>query len=109
MSVRAKDTLGFGSGMVIHPDPIHSVILVDARATSEQQQALAAFALSELAKWLAKWCGSRRRRSTCRSTTSTWRQALGGQGDSGRDAKTGKRGLRLLERVEVLPTADSGR
>jgi hypothetical protein len=44
MSVRAKDTLGFGSGLVIHPDPIRSIILVDARASSEQQQALAAFA-----------------------------------------------------------------
>ena len=44
MSVRAKDTLGFGSGLVIHPEPIRSIILVDARASSEQQQALAAFA-----------------------------------------------------------------
>jgi hypothetical protein len=44
MSVRAKDTLGFGSGLVIHPEPIRSIILVDANASSEQQQALAAFA-----------------------------------------------------------------
>lgn len=44
MTVRANDTLGFGSGVVIHPDPIRSVILVDSRANSEQQQALAAFA-----------------------------------------------------------------
>ena len=44
MTVRAKDTLGFGSGVVIHPDPIRSVILVDTSATPEQQQALAAFA-----------------------------------------------------------------
>ena len=44
MTVRAKDTLGFGSGVVIHPDPIRSVVLVDASATPEQQQALAAFA-----------------------------------------------------------------
>ncbi len=44
MTVRANDTLGFGSGMVIHPHPIRSVILVDDTATPEQQQALAAFA-----------------------------------------------------------------
>jgi len=44
MTVRANDTLGFGGGVVIHPYPIRSVILVDASATPEQQQALAAFA-----------------------------------------------------------------
>ncbi|HEY4311114.1 MAG TPA: DUF1326 domain-containing protein [Pirellulales bacterium] len=44
MTVRAKDTLGFGSGVVIHPEPIRSVILVDESATPDQQQALASFA-----------------------------------------------------------------
>ncbi len=44
MTVRAKDTLGFGGGVVIHPDPIRSVVFVDERATPDQQQALAAFA-----------------------------------------------------------------
>jgi hypothetical protein len=44
MTVRANDTLGFGSGVVIHPFPIRSVIFVDESATAEQQQALAAFA-----------------------------------------------------------------
>jgi len=44
LSVCATDTLGFGGGVVIHPEPIRSVILVDRRATTEQQQALAAFA-----------------------------------------------------------------
>jgi hypothetical protein len=44
MTVRANDTLGFGTAMVIHPYPIRSVIFVDQSATAEQQQALAAFA-----------------------------------------------------------------
>lgn len=44
MVVRAADTLGFGGGLVVHPDPIRSVILVDSRATSTQQTALAEFA-----------------------------------------------------------------
>ena len=50
MSVRAHDTLGFGGGVVIHPDPIRSVILVDDRATPEQHQALAAFARERAGK-----------------------------------------------------------
>lgn len=44
LSVRAADTLGFGGGVVIHPDPIKSVVLVDERATPEQRSALVAFA-----------------------------------------------------------------
>jgi hypothetical protein len=44
MTVRAADTLGFGSGLVIHPDPIRSVILVDDQATPEQRAALVEFA-----------------------------------------------------------------
>jgi len=44
MTVRACDTLGFGSGLVIHPDPIRSVILVDDQATPEQRDALVEFA-----------------------------------------------------------------
>jgi hypothetical protein len=44
MTVRAADTLGFGSGLVIHPDPIRSVILVDDQATPAQAAALVEFA-----------------------------------------------------------------
>ncbi len=44
MAVRAADTLGFGGGVVIHPDPIKSVVLVDAEATDTQRQALVRFA-----------------------------------------------------------------
>ncbi len=50
MTVRAADTLGFGSGMVIHPDPIRSVILVDETANAQQQAALAAFARQRAGK-----------------------------------------------------------
>ncbi|HXT59042.1 MAG TPA: DUF1326 domain-containing protein [Pirellulales bacterium] len=41
--VRAADTLGYGGGVVVHPDPIKSVVIVDERATDEQRQALADF------------------------------------------------------------------
>lgn len=43
--VRASDTLGFGGGMKIHPDPIKSVLLVDERASERQRAALASFAV----------------------------------------------------------------
>ncbi len=38
--VRASDTLGYGGGLVVHPEPIESVVLIDSRATAEQQEAL---------------------------------------------------------------------
>jgi hypothetical protein len=44
MAIRAADTLGFGGGLVIHPDPIRSVILVDEQANPAQREALAEFA-----------------------------------------------------------------
>jgi hypothetical protein len=44
MAVRAADTLGFGGGLVIHPDPIKSVVLVDQKANARQRDALVAFA-----------------------------------------------------------------
>lgn len=44
LAVRASDTLGFGGGVAIKPDPIKSVILVDERASAAQQAALADFA-----------------------------------------------------------------
>ncbi len=50
MTVRAADTLGYGGGVVIHPDPIKSVILVDANATSRQRAALAEFARDRAGK-----------------------------------------------------------
>lgn len=43
-AVRAADTLGFGGGLEIRPDPIKSVLLVDERATPEQREALVEFA-----------------------------------------------------------------
>lgn len=50
MSVRASGTLGYGGGVVIQPDPIQSVILVDDRASPEQRAALAAFAVARAGK-----------------------------------------------------------
>lgn len=44
MAVRAADTLGFGAGMDVRPDPIRSVVLVDQNATPAQREALVAFA-----------------------------------------------------------------
>jgi len=41
--IRAADTLGFGGTVVVRPDPIKSVILVDERATDAQRAALASF------------------------------------------------------------------
>ena len=43
-AVKAADTLGFGGGLEIRPDPIKSVLLVDQRATPEQREALIEFA-----------------------------------------------------------------
>lgn len=42
-AVKAADTLGFGGGLVIRPDPIKSVLVVDERATPEQREALIEF------------------------------------------------------------------
>src|SRR4051794_15625408 len=36
LAVHASDTLGFGGGVVIHPYPIKSVVLVDSQANAEQ-------------------------------------------------------------------------
>lgn len=41
--IRAADTLGYGGGVVVRPDPIKSVVLVDERANKEQRKALADF------------------------------------------------------------------
>jgi hypothetical protein len=43
-AIKAADTLGFGGGLEIRPDPIKSVLLVDERATPEQREALIEFA-----------------------------------------------------------------
>jgi hypothetical protein len=43
LSVSANDTLGFGGGMVINPDRIRSVILVDEQASAAQREALVDF------------------------------------------------------------------
>ena len=44
MAVKANDTLGFDGGLVVTPDVIKSVILVDERADSAQREALIALA-----------------------------------------------------------------
>lgn len=50
LAIRASDTLGYGGGMVVHPDPIKSVILVDERASETQRRALADFAQKRAGK-----------------------------------------------------------
>jgi hypothetical protein len=50
LSVAANDTLGFGGGLVINPDKIRSVILVDARATPQQRDALVDFVKTRAGK-----------------------------------------------------------
>jgi Protein of unknown function (DUF1326) len=42
--ISASDTLGFGGGLVVNPDPIKSIIIVDESATARQRDALAQFA-----------------------------------------------------------------
>jgi hypothetical protein len=44
MAVRANDTLGFDGGLVVTPDEIESVILVDERANTTQREALVGLA-----------------------------------------------------------------
>ncbi|MCA9102318.1 MAG: DUF1326 domain-containing protein [Planctomycetales bacterium] len=44
VAVKASGTLGFGGGLVIHPFPVKSVVLVDERADERQREALVAFA-----------------------------------------------------------------
>lgn len=41
--VRASDTLGYGGGMDLNPEPIKSIVIVDERATEEQREALTDF------------------------------------------------------------------
>jgi hypothetical protein len=50
LALRASDTLGYGGGLTVHPDPIKSVILVDEKATSQQREALEAFAREKAGK-----------------------------------------------------------
>ena len=51
--VKASQTLGFGGGFLVNPDPIQSVILVDTQADSDQRDALVAF-VKESASHLTK-------------------------------------------------------
>ena len=48
--VRASDTLGFGGGLVIHPDPIRSVVIVDDQADFQQREALIEFATEKASR-----------------------------------------------------------
>ena len=48
--VRAADTLGYGGGVVVHPDPIKSVVIVDERASEQQREALTDFARQRAGK-----------------------------------------------------------
>lgn len=52
--VHAADTLGFGGGLVVRPDPIRSVILVDSQASHEQREALVDFVKSQAARVLGE-------------------------------------------------------
>lgn len=44
MALHASDTLGIGGGLVVQPEPIESVVLVDQRASEAQRGALVEFA-----------------------------------------------------------------
>lgn len=50
LSVSASDTLGYGGGLVVNPDPIRSVILVDERCNAEQKEALVEFVRTRAGK-----------------------------------------------------------
>lgn len=50
MAVRARNTLAYGGGMAIDPRPERCVILVDARATAPQRDALVEFARKRAGK-----------------------------------------------------------
>jgi hypothetical protein len=50
LSVAANDTLGFGGGLVINPDKIRSVVLVDQKATAAQREALVDFVKARAGK-----------------------------------------------------------
>ena len=44
----ASDTLGYGGGVVVNPEPIRSVVLVDAKADARQRKALLEFVRSRV-------------------------------------------------------------
>ncbi len=50
VALSASDTLGYGGGMVVHPEPIRSVILADASANARQRAALVDFAKTHAGK-----------------------------------------------------------
>jgi hypothetical protein len=50
VAVVASDTLGFGGGLVVHPDRIKSVILADEKANPQQREALVDFAKTRAGK-----------------------------------------------------------
>ncbi|MGE3409223.1 MAG: DUF1326 domain-containing protein [Pirellulales bacterium] len=50
LAIRGAGTLGMGGGLVVNPDPIKAVILVDDRATPEQSDALVAFVRTHAAR-----------------------------------------------------------
>lgn len=41
--VMGSDTLGFGGGLVVNPEPIRAALIVDAKATASQREALIDF------------------------------------------------------------------
>lgn len=50
LAIRGAGTLGFGGGLVVQPDPIKAVILVDDRATADQAAALVDFVRERAAR-----------------------------------------------------------
>lgn len=51
--VKASGTLGFGGGLVTNPYPIRSVLIVDAKATPAQREALVDFAKHQASQLLS--------------------------------------------------------
>lgn len=44
MAIKGSDTLGFGGGMNVRPEPIRAVVIVDEKADDSQRRALVEFA-----------------------------------------------------------------
>jgi len=54
MAVRASDTLGYGGGLAVKPEPIASVVFVDQKADTRQRDALVEFARARAGKVAGK-------------------------------------------------------
>ncbi len=104
----ASDTLGFGGTLVVNPEPIKSVIIVDDQATPQQRDALVQFAAqyAQHAGEVVKVVSAPIEMSVDHFRHG--RQAGGRRLCRDSDAETGHRRLRLLERKDVLPATVPG-